>query len=83
MDHKWGRNITEKGFGGTYLRLAARIRTGPWHDYWLLRRVGTVSALVGFVPLDINNGYVFQNAIMPNPAAHYPFGFDVEPDGLV
>lgn len=60
--------------------VAARILTGPWTNAILMRRVGPITAIVTLPPAGTRLFYINQNVLMPNPAANFPFGFNVEPD---
>lgn len=83
MDHKWGRNVTLLGVGGTGCTLAARRLDSPFIDIVTNELSGTGSAriwrVLAFLPFD---GLYLPQSVGP-VTGNFPYGIPVEPDGPV
>lgn len=83
MDHKWGREVFKTGLGDMGATLASR-SLAPFGNVWVTNAIASPGvALAVIVPLDTAPDDTYFAFGFGTGGLHFPYGFDVEPDGPV
>lgn len=83
MDHNWGRWVSEYSVGDTGATLASYYHVSGGTAVITNEKVGASFAVIWFIPPDTANPMV-RNIVNKYPGfPHFPYGWEVEPDGPV
>ena len=83
MDHKWGRNVTEKWLGDLGATLAARSLVHTPGTWITNAKLGHKLWRVVFIPTDTSLPMQLHALNSTDAQPHFPFWVNVEPDGPV
>jgi len=80
VESNWRWNVWEMGWSSSPIRLLARLNVTP--DIAIGKWIGPLGPLVAYlnyVPI-LDEWILSAVQTLPFPGAHFPYGYDVEPD---